>query len=153
LGFPQAVRTFGDVDRSEGPLPLAEGIRRLLEDIVESGGIAGHLDDRLREELSAETRAVAYNIVRDALINVRHHSDADSVVISLESQVEGTLVTIEDDGTGFDPKTAFALQDDHLGLKVMRERAQKAGGWLRVDSAFGEGATIRFWIPSSVASD
>jgi len=70
----------------------------------------------------------------------------------VESQVDGTLVTIEDDGTGFDPRTALGLPDDHLGLQVMRERAQKAGGWLRVDSAIGEGATIRFWIPSSIAS-
>jgi len=60
-------------------------------------------------------------------------------------------VTLEDEGAGFDAATAFDVPSLRLGLTVMRERAERSGGWLRVDSAVGRGATIDFWIPSFIS--
>jgi len=57
------------------------------------------------------------------------------------------LVAIEDNGRGFDPDKIFEVPEDHLGLQVMRERAEMSGGWLKVDSPFGRGTTVEFWIP------
>jgi signal transduction histidine kinase len=136
------------VDRSEGPTPLAKAIRSLLRDVVEPSGIATHLDDRLSEEPAVEARTVVYRIVEEALINVKQHARARSVVIAVELQDGGVLATIEDNGTGFDPVRVLELPGGHLGLHVMRERAQRSGGWLRVDSAIGNGTAIEFWIPS-----
>jgi PAS domain S-box-containing protein len=128
---------------------LGSGIRRLLQDVVEPTGIAAHLDDRLGEGLSAEARVVAYRIAKEALVNVQQHADARDVVIALETQDDGVLVAIEDNGTGFDPIEVLEVPAEHLGLQVMRERAEMSGGWLRVDSPIGRGTTIEFWIPSS----
>ena len=136
------------MDRSEGPTPIAEAIRQLLQDIIEPSGIATHLDDRLVEEPSPETRTVLYRIVKEALINVQQHARARSVVMAVDQHENGVLVTIEDNGNGFDPVGVFELSDEHLGLRVMRERAQMSGGWLRANSAAGYGTTIEFWIPS-----
>jgi signal transduction histidine kinase len=136
------------VDRSEGPTPIAEAISQLLLDIIEPSGIATHLDDRLVEEPSPETRTVLYRIVEEALINVQKHARAQSVVIALDQHEDGVLATIEDNGNGFDPVEVFQLSGEHLGLRVMRERAQMSGGWLRANSAAGYGTTIEFWIPS-----
>jgi signal transduction histidine kinase len=135
------------VDRSEGPTPLGAAIRLLLQDSVPSG-IASHLDDRLREEPTAEARTVIYRIVEEALINVLQHANAGSIVIAFETHEGGVLVTIEDNGSGFDPVKAFELPAGQLGLQVMHERAQMSGGWLRAESAIGHGTTITFWIPS-----
>jgi signal transduction histidine kinase len=129
-------------------MPLAAAIRLILQDMAEQSGIATHLDDRLREEPTAESRTVVYRIVKEALINVQLHANAHSVVISVETSEGGVRVTIEDNGTGFDPVRVFELPPGHLGLQVMRERAQMSGGWLRADSAIGHGTTIEFWIPS-----
>jgi signal transduction histidine kinase len=137
------------VDRSEGPTPIAEAIRQLLHDVAEPTGIATHLDDRLDEEPTPEARTVVYRIVNEALINVVQHAHPRSIVISVSRHECGVLVTIEDNGKGFDPVEALDLSAEHLGLQVMRERAQMSGGWLRADSAIGFGTTIAFWIPSS----
>ena len=126
---------------------MAEAVRSLLRNLVEPSGIETHLDDRLSDEPSTEALVVVYFIVREALINVRQHAHARNVVIAIETNNEGILVTVEDNGAGFDTKTDPQLPGD-LGLEVMLERAERAGGWLRADSAIGFGTTIAFWIPS-----
>lgn len=136
------------MDRSEGPTPLAEAIRQLLHDVAEPTGIATHLDDRLDEEPTSEARTVVYRIVKEALMNVVQHAHARSIVIAVERHEDGVLVTIEDNGKGFDPVEALERSAEHLGLEVMRERAQMSRGWLRADSAMGFGTTIACWIPS-----
>jgi signal transduction histidine kinase len=116
--------------------------------VAESSGIATHLDDKLDEEPTSETRTVVYRIVKEALINVAQHAHARGIVVAVAWHERGVLVTIEDNGVGFDPVDALEPSAEHLGLRVMRERAQMAGGWLRADSAMGSGTTIAFWIPS-----
>lgn len=128
---------------------MAVAIRRLLQSVAEGSGIATHLDDRLDEEPTSEARTVVYRIVEEALTNVERHARARGVVVAVERQAAGVLVTIEDNGAGFDPVDVFELSAEHLGLQVMRERAQMSGGWLRANSAIGFGTTIEFWIPSS----
>ena len=115
-------------------------------------GIATHLDDRVSEEPTVEARTVLYRIVRDALVNVVQHGHARSVVIAMETDHGGVRVALEDDGVGFDAATAFHVPSLHIGLTAMRERAERSGGWLRVDSAIGRGATINFWIPSFIST-
>ncbi len=136
------------MDRSEGPAPLGDAIRQLLHDVTESSELATHLDDKLDEEPTSETRTVIYRIVKEALNNVVEHAHARGIVMAVAPHELGVLVTIEDNGDGFDPVDALEPSAEHLGLRVMRERAQMAGGWLRAESAVGSGTTIAFWIPS-----
>ena len=116
--------------------------------MAEQTGIATHLDDKLDEEPTSETRTVVYRIVKEAVNNVVQHAHARSIVMAVAWHDRGVLVTIEDNGDGFDPVDALEPSAEHLGLHVMRERAQVSGGWLRADSAIGFGTTITFWIPS-----
>jgi signal transduction histidine kinase len=64
--------------------------------------------------------------------------------LRLACEAPGITPEISDDGAGFDPEGDFS---GHLGLKSMRERAARLGGTLRVESAPGEGTTIRVQIP------
>jgi signal transduction histidine kinase len=86
--------------------------------------------------------------VNEALMNAVQHAHPRSIVITVARHGRGVLVTIEDNGKGFDPVETLEPSPEHLGLQVMRERAQMSGGWLRADSAMGFGTTIAFWIPS-----
>jgi signal transduction histidine kinase len=63
----------------------------------------------------------------------------------------GSLVVIDDDGEGYDPSRAEG-RAGHLGLSLMQERAEIAGGWCRVESAPGAGTTVQFWLPGAKAS-
>ena len=134
------------------PLRDASGlisvIRFLLRELAESGDVTPHLDDRVREEVSPETGAVVYRLINESLANVRKHALARNVVVAMESSEGGILVTVEDNGKGFDVARIEQDPAHHIGLQLMRERAEGAGGRYSVESAFGDGTTVEFWIPS-----
>jgi signal transduction histidine kinase len=58
----------------------------------------------------------------------------------------GVVVTIRDDGIGFEPEQPPQTQPWHLGLMVMRERAEQSGGWCVVESHPGSGTTVRYYV-------
>ena len=58
------------------------------------------------------------------------------------------LARVRDDGVGFAAKVeANRSRPGHLGLQAMRERAEALGGWWRVESYPGHGATVELWLP------
>jgi signal transduction histidine kinase len=59
---------------------------------------------------------------------------------------KGILTRIADDGVGFEDDRRRPVAG-HLGLVSMRERAEIAGGWLRITSAKGQGCVVEYWIP------
>jgi PAS domain-containing protein len=70
-----------------------------------------------------------------------------------EAELVGQQITalvgegqIDDDGDGFDPPDGGPVPG-HLGLTAMRERAQIAGGWWKMESRPGSGTSISFWLP------
>ena len=59
---------------------------------------------------------------------------------------DGCLGAIVDDGVGYDPADVEG-RPGHLGLALIRERAELAGGWCRIESSPGAGTTVEFWVP------
>jgi signal transduction histidine kinase len=64
----------------------------------------------------------------------------------LERRPDGYFVRIADDGVGFSG-SEDATAPGHIGLVAMRERAELAGGWLRIESEEGVGTSVEFQIP------
>lgn len=98
----------------------------------------------LADEPDAETRAVIYRMVAEALTNVRRHADADTVWIELRSEDGWLLVSVRDDGRGAEE---LVTPPGHLGLRTMRERAQLLGGTASVQSTPGQGTVVGFRVP------
>jgi len=105
--------------------------------------------DRLERQPSKETLFMMYRIAQEALTNVRKHSHATQMTISLEHRDGGFRVVIDDDGDGFEAERPRRSDRDHLGLASMRERAEMAGGWSTVRSTQGAGTTIEIWLPDT----
>lgn len=105
------------------------------------------VDDRLPAEPPPELRALLYRIVQEAIVNTLKHADASRIDVRLEAADDGFEVTVQDDGAGFDVTDAQVPRHGHLGLRSMRQRAELAGGWLRLDSVPGQGTTVRVWVP------
>lgn len=84
-------------------------------------------------------------IVQEALMNVHRHARATRVRLGVSRKPEGYHLTIVDDGCGFDPAQPPA--EDHYGLAIMRERADRLGGRLRIDSAPGRGTVVTLLLP------
>lgn len=128
---------------------LSAALEMYLDEVERGGGPSYQLHDRLPHNPTEVTRVILYRIAQEVLQNVRRHAGATRVVVSLETRDGGYYMRIRDDGVGFRPESA-SLEPGHLGLAGIRERATLAGGWLRIDSAPGEGASIEFWVPLEV---
>jgi signal transduction histidine kinase len=131
---------------------LAAALREYLTEAARQGGFVAELRDDLEHEPPPEARVIAYRICQEALTNVRVHAAALRVVVRLEESQGGLLVTVADDGAGFEADRVKANpRRGHLGLTSMSERATMADGWCRVDSHPGLGTTVRFWLPTKEA--
>lgn len=144
---------------SEAVLALRRIVRDLHPVAVDSLGLAGALDElafRLSGQTSVTTTATImpalpaaievalYRIAAEAAGNAVRHSGASSVSIQLLTDEDALLLTVIDDGNGFNPDTVPA----GVGLTSMRERAAELDGDLSITSTTG-GTTIRARIPIS----
>lgn len=126
---------------------LVPVLRASLEQMRAHTGVKCRLTTRLAHEPPIELRVILFRIASEALANVRKHAEATHVDVLVEHRHEGVRLRIRDDGRGFPPERATG-RPGHLGLEVMRERAELTGGRLRVETAPGEGTTVECWIPT-----
>lgn len=117
-----------------------------LEQMHSDTGIEYRLVDSLGSLVPDGRALLVYRTAREALANVRQHAWASTVRVELLEIEDGCLVRIADDGVGYDPADVED-RPGHLGMALIRERAELAGGWCRIESSPGSGTTVEFWIP------
>ena len=93
-------------------------------------------------ELDSATRLAFYRVAQEALGNIAKHTQATDVEISLRSG-ENIELRIQDNGGGFDPN---AVPAGHLGLIIMRERAEAVGAKLEINALPGQGTELRLSV-------
>jgi nitrate/nitrite-specific signal transduction histidine kinase len=92
-----------------------------------------------QSDLPADVQVALYRIAQETMNNVAKHSGASEVQLTLRAQPGHLEMRIADDGRGFD---ANVVSPDHLGLGIMRERAEGIGARMKVDSEPGEGTEV-----------
>lgn len=103
----------------------------------------------LRQRPSNEIEQACFRIAQESLTNVLRHACAGEVNLVLHDHERGGLyLEVNDDGDGFEPEGPRGL-----GLVVMRERAQTAGGTLTIESAPGAGTRVRLHLPYQAAGE
>src|SRR3954454_13475240 len=122
---------------------VASALRVYLDETRDRFGLAYELENRLEDEPPAEVRLNLYRIAQEAITNVRKHTHARRVTVSLASRDGGVLVGVRDDGRGVEADGS-ALS---FGMAGMRERAESVGGWWRIASGRGGGTAVEFWLP------
>jgi signal transduction histidine kinase len=90
-------------------------------------------------DLPPEVKIALYRIAQEALTNIVKHAGARHVEFMLTFTEFGVAMTIEDDGAGFAPEQ---VRPEHLGLRIMRERADNTGVLLRICAARQTGTRI-----------
>jgi signal transduction histidine kinase len=128
---------------------LTDTIRERLESVRVHSGIETQVDLRLPDQVAAPIQAIVVKNVAEALTNVAKHAHATRVFVSANEAEDGIRVEIVDDGAGFVVAEAVEMPG-HLGLLAMKERAQLAGGWFRIESEPGAGARVEFWVPQNL---
>lgn len=98
------------------------------------------------QDLCREAEIEVIRIVQESLTNIRKHSQAATVRLLMHSSEEGRCsILIEDDGIGLpDPlPEPNPTTGEHIGLRIMQERAEKIGGEIQFESEPGEGTLIQ----------
>ena len=98
--------------------------------------------EEVSEELTEDHKTCIYRIVQEALHNIVKHASARNVRITVTQEADRLLLSIQDDGRGFNPP-----QERGMGLIGMEERVSALGGRLVVESAIGEGTLLRVALP------
>jgi len=161
----------GKVSEAAGILPaLRSGVQESYDDVRELllsfrmkideedlTGALNSLAENFRRETGMEVRLIGKSrgvplereqqlqvlfIVQEALSNIRKHAQATDVEICIEDRLD-FLLSIRDNGVGFDAIAAMAAGSNHAGLRIMHERAQRIHAQLDVESAIGGGTTLK----------
>jgi len=90
-------------------------------------------------KLTHEVKLVFYRVAQEALNNIAKHSGARQVDVRLECQPGGLKLCVKDDGLGFEPDS---LPPGHMGIAIMRERANSIGASLEIESQINQGTTV-----------
>lgn len=102
-------------------------------------------EQRLRKEIEVPV----FRVAQEALINAIVHGRASRIRLTYAVPPDGAVLTIEDNGGGFDVEQALVKARAHetVGISSMQERAEMLGGWLRIESARGHGSRVELSVP------
>ena len=89
-------------------------------------------------------------VAQEALHNAVHHAGARQIeVVATGDAAAGSIdLTVRDDGRGFTPGSQLGPDQGHFGLSGMRERIERLGGTLSIESQPGSGTTVRAVVPT-----
>jgi PAS domain S-box-containing protein len=116
---------------------------QLLELLAEAARARSRANVTLKVEgdrsLPQDITIALHRIAQESLNNVAKHAEASEVNIRLICKPDRAVLQVADDGRGFDPES---VPPGHLGIDIMKERAQEIGATIQIDSKPGEGTLV-----------
>jgi signal transduction histidine kinase len=130
------------------PASTAARFRKLARKRSNGYGTAidARIDDGVAEDLSDIQRKHLYLIAQEAVNNILRHSQAAKGSLYLRAEPHGIVMTIQDNGIGFDPTAPMMSR---FGLKTMRARAKKIGARFKLRSHRQKGTTVTVELPQT----
>lgn len=117
-----------------------------LEDFQKRSGVATKLVGMEDEpELGPAAKTNLFRIVQESLTNIARYAFAKNVIVSLEQTENQLILSIKDDGVGFDKEKTASVRT--LGILGMRERTAMMGGNYAIISTPGRGTTVVVTVP------
>lgn len=128
-------------------LGLTVALQRLVEDFsLRTGVSCSFRYETVPESVPSNVGTCLYRLSQESLNNAAKHAQATQISVVLRGVDEMLMLTITDNGVGFDPDRRSDSMNG-LGLVSMKERAHLAQGDLSIDAAPGRGTSIRIRIP------
>jgi len=132
-----------------GTRSLLDSIAALLETVSASSGLKVHFcHKRYTHHIEMEEKLALYRIVQEQLNNILKHADATEVMITLGQDGEHTILTVTDNGKGFDPENSRK----GIGLSNIEGRVKVFQGRFSLQSSPGNGCTLRVYFPLKSSS-
>jgi signal transduction histidine kinase len=121
---------------------IAEALQIRLSAVENRSGLDTEIHVHGEEQpLPPSTEEELYRIALEVLNNVVKHAKAQRVLVHVRFDEERVSLEISDDGTGYDP--ANVKESGGVGLRGIRERAERINGNLEITTGLGEGTTVR----------
>jgi len=124
-------------------LGLETALQNLCNDVERQSGIEAEFGADLPEVVTGKIAIYLFRIAQEGLQNIIKHSKAGRFSLQLIDNRESLILIVEDNGIGFEP----ARSENGNGLSNMKERASLLGGTFSLETACGEGTTLRIKIP------
>lgn len=130
-------------------LGLIPALHSFMKSFAARTGVCAHLTAFAAvEQLDAAKRTVLFRVAQESLTNVARHAKASRVDVSIQKLHSAARLEIKDDGRSFQVERKLGAKGSkRLGLLGMRERVEMVGGTFCVESAPGQGTTVRVEIP------
>ncbi|MBL9130639.1 MAG: sensor histidine kinase [Verrucomicrobiaceae bacterium] len=134
------IRELRSVSLEQRGLPAA--MEELLRPLATAAGAEFHATTTgTPARLAGTTETALLRLAQEAVSNAGKHSQAQNIELRLDYDADRVSLEVRDDGRGFDLEAASA-EPGHFGLSGMRERAEKLGGQLRIESQPGRGTRV-----------
>jgi signal transduction histidine kinase len=129
-------------------LGLTEAVRFLGRTFSGDTGVDLAMEVHVDERCPATVAVLVYRFVQAALKNIGDHAEATSASIAIALEDSRLVCAICDDGVGFDVDAALARSGDHgLGLVLIKDRIEAAGGTLEIASGPEQGTRLLAVVP------
>ncbi len=133
-GLPAALAMIAEEHSASGKVAVT----------VECTEEAISLPDRLAAHLCRVAQEATHNAIR--------HGTARQITISVTMDVGQVSLTVEDDGSGFNPEQVPGIESGHFGINGMKERMRRLGGRCAISSRKGEGTILLATCPAGLPS-
>jgi len=132
-------------------LGLAPGVRELLRQSEARGDFV--IDAELEDVGRPASQALLYRAARELLANINKHAGATAVTIRLFRDDDRIVLTVADDGAGFEPSIVEQrVAEGHIGLASLQARFDSMGGAMAVESKIGQGTVVTVSSPPEPAT-
>lgn len=127
---------------------LVETIRKFADQVSTVWGAEVRIEGSIENEPPIPVALAAVQILQEGLVNALKHGGQNAVVIKVSDEEGMVHLAVEDQGPGFDPEAEVGA--DHVGMRLMKERAARVGGRIEIDSRPGFGTRLEAILPGGV---
>lgn len=130
---------------------LVPALKRHIDNFMQDTGIRVTVHLPKKVHISSEANICLFRIAQEALMNVYKHAGTDTAEVNLRKKDGKVLLSISDNGKGFDFSQGSPWIKDHnkMGLLSMKERVETAGGTFLIHTAINRGCRVEVEIPLS----
>ncbi|MEP7177805.1 MAG: ATP-binding protein [Pseudonocardiales bacterium] len=128
----------------------SDGLRSAIEGLVtrvRDQGIHVDVEIEVSTQPAPEIAATLYRCAREALANIVKHAEATHVTVDLREDAGTVVLRVRDDGRGMAAADLDRRAEGHLGLQLLRDAANDAGGELSIDTELGAGTAVTLRLP------
>jgi signal transduction histidine kinase len=127
---------------------LMETIQKFSDQVSTVWGTNVVIKGDVHHEPPIPVALAAFQILQEGLVNAMKHAQSSTIFVTVSDQDGMVHIVVEDTGPGFDPEAAVGA--DHVGMRLMKERAARVGGRILLDSRIGLGTRLEAILPGGV---